>query len=108
MVPAWMVEHATSRRLAGDWRGACTAAFVNAQIDLADIARRDGVEMASAVENELRHLVPDLLRWHLPRRPDGLFRAALYFPLAMFGDRQALIASVRSCPSTATTPPTRW
>ncbi|MET7392432.1 ankyrin repeat domain-containing protein [Dactylosporangium sp. NPDC005572] len=92
MVPAWMVEHATSRRLAGDWRGACAAAFVHEQIDLADIARRDGAEVASAVEDELRHLVPDLLRWHLPRRPDGLLRAGRYYPLAMLGDRQALIA----------------
>ncbi|MGK5554083.1 ankyrin repeat domain-containing protein [Actinomadura kijaniata] len=58
-VPRWMIEQATERRLAGDWRGACAAAHVDVDIDPADLAPE--------IEDDLRHLAPDLLRWHLPR-----------------------------------------
>ncbi|WP_345150773.1 hypothetical protein [Nonomuraea rubra] len=41
-VPPWMVEQATERRLAGDWRGACAAANVEVTFDLAGIAGTHG------------------------------------------------------------------
>jgi hypothetical protein len=66
-VPRWMIDRATERRLAGDWRGACTAANVDVDFGLADIARQHGRAIADAVEEDLRELVPDLMRWHLPR-----------------------------------------
>jgi hypothetical protein len=92
-VPAWMIEQATGRRLAGDWRGACAAANVDADVDPAAIRRVHGAEVAVQVENDLRHLVPDLLRWHLPRRPaDGLLRSGIWLPLALYPDAHALVA----------------
>ncbi|MEV0131942.1 ankyrin repeat domain-containing protein [Dactylosporangium sp. NPDC050688] len=92
-VPAWMIERATARRLAGDWRGACAAAGVDVDVDLAAVRRVHGAEVAGQAEDDLRHLVPDLLRWHLPRRPaDGLLRTGLRLPLALFPDVHALVA----------------
>ncbi|MDG6100872.1 ankyrin repeat domain-containing protein [Dactylosporangium aurantiacum] len=92
-VPAWMIERATARRLAGDWRGACAAAAVDVDVDLAAVRRVHGTEVAERAEDDLRHLVPDLLRWHLPRRPvDGLLRTGLRLPLALFPDVHALVA----------------
>src|SRR5262245_35112694 len=64
-VPASMVEQATERRRAGDWLGACAAARIAVDIDLDAAARRYGAEVAAAVEDDLRHLVPDLVRWHM-------------------------------------------
>lgn len=61
-VPGWMIEQATGRRLAGDWRGACAAAGVDVTFDLAEVARVHGRPVASALEDDLRHLAPDLLR----------------------------------------------
>ncbi|MBC6462929.1 ankyrin repeat domain-containing protein [Actinomadura sp. HBU206391] len=66
-VPRWMIDLATERRLAGDWRAACAAANVDVGFDLAAIARDHGQDVATAVEDDLGHLAPDLLRWHLPR-----------------------------------------
>ncbi|GAA2625931.1 hypothetical protein GCM10010399_66750 [Dactylosporangium fulvum] len=57
-VPATMIRAATAARLAGDWRGACAAANI-------DVGRDDFGLFA----DDLRHFAPDLLRWHLPRRP---------------------------------------
>ncbi|MEU7833898.1 ankyrin repeat domain-containing protein [Nonomuraea sp. NPDC049129] len=70
-VPRWMIERATERRLDGDWRGACAAANVDVAFDLAGIAREHGGAVAAAVEDDLRHFAPDLLRWHLPRVLEG-------------------------------------
>lgn len=62
-VPRQMIERATERRLAGDWRGACAAANIHVGIDLGRLTPA----VRSAVLDDLFHLVPDLLRWHLPR-----------------------------------------
>lgn len=72
-VPMWMIEAATGRRLAGDVEGACAAAGIDLDIDLAAVARACGRETADLVADDLHHLVPDLLRWHMPRvlRPPG-------------------------------------
>ncbi|MBW8485689.1 ankyrin repeat domain-containing protein [Actinomadura parmotrematis] len=66
-VPAWMIERATERRLAGDWRGACAAADVEVRVDLAALPPA----AAAALEDDLAHFAPDLLRWHLPRVLEG-------------------------------------
>ncbi|WP_243766901.1 ankyrin repeat domain-containing protein [Streptomyces sp. GC420] len=66
-----MIERATERRLAGDWRGACAAAAVDVAVDLSEVAERWGRDVAEALEDDLRHLVPDLVRWHLPRALGG-------------------------------------
>ncbi|WP_329521997.1 ankyrin repeat domain-containing protein [Spirillospora sp. NBC_01491] len=66
-VPRWMIEQATERRLAGDWQGACATARVKVNFDLADITALHGKEVTAELEDDLRHLAPDLLRWHLPR-----------------------------------------
>src|SRR5690348_3371444 len=66
-VPRWMIEQATERRLAGDWRGACAAANVDIAFDLADVANEHGAAVAAAIEDDLLHFAPDLLRWHAPR-----------------------------------------
>jgi hypothetical protein len=60
-VPARMVAEATERRLAGDWRGACAAAAVDVRIDA----------VTAQLADDLRHLAPDLVRWHLPRHAVG-------------------------------------
>ncbi|MET9888265.1 ankyrin repeat domain-containing protein [Streptomyces sp. NPDC006430] len=66
-VPGWMIERATGHRLAGEWRKACAAAAVDIAFGLPGLAARHGVPVAEAVEDDLRHLAPDLVRWHLPR-----------------------------------------
>ncbi|MEO3859341.1 ankyrin repeat domain-containing protein [Acrocarpospora sp. B8E8] len=66
-VPRWMIEQATERRLAGDWRGACAAANVDVAFDLAEIAAEYGPAITATLAEDLHHLAPDLLRWHLPR-----------------------------------------
>ncbi len=85
-VPPTMIETATERRLAGDWSGACAAAGFDADIDLGAVTRRRGRDVATQVLADLRHLAPDLLRWHLPRiAPDGLLRPGLTVSLARYG-----------------------
>ncbi|MFB4314250.1 ankyrin repeat domain-containing protein [Actinomadura sp. 21ATH] len=66
-----MIERATAHRLDGDWRAACAAADVDVAFTLGGIARDHGTATAGAVAEDLRHLVPDLLRWHLPRAGHG-------------------------------------
>ncbi|MFD4429068.1 hypothetical protein [Nocardia sp. NPDC058497] len=84
-VPPTMIDIATTRRRAGDWAGACAAAHVDVDIDLRALARTHGRELAARVRADLRHLAPDLLRWHLPRvAPDGLLRPGLTMVLARY------------------------
>ncbi|MFF3415971.1 ankyrin repeat domain-containing protein [Streptomyces sp. NPDC002698] len=70
-VPRWMIERATASRLAGDWRGACAAANVDITFGLSEVADHCGDDVATALEDDLRHFAPDLLRWHLPRLLGG-------------------------------------
>ncbi|MFH8473436.1 ankyrin repeat domain-containing protein [Streptomyces sp. NPDC018000] len=66
-VPRWMIEASAERRAAGDWRGACAAARFDVAFDLPAVSARYGPDVAGALEADLLHLVPDLVRWHLPR-----------------------------------------
>lgn len=90
-VPRWMIEEATACRLDGDWRGACAAANVDVDFDLADVARVYGTDTAGALENDLRHLAPDLVRWYLPRKLPAhtTLRAKRLVLLAGYGERPA-------------------
>ncbi|MFJ5265141.1 hypothetical protein ACIQAC_32225 [Streptomyces sp. NPDC088387] len=84
-VPASMIETATARRLAGDWAGACAAARVDADLNLRATARTHGQRTTARLRADLRHLAPDLLRWHMPRiAPDGLLRPGLTIALARY------------------------
>ncbi|MWA01043.1 ankyrin repeat domain-containing protein [Actinomadura sp. LD22] len=87
-VPRWMIERSARRRRAGDWRGACAAAHVDVRFTLDGVAREHGSAVARRLSEDLRHLVPDLLRWHLPRGSGDLsvFDAHLRFVLARYGD----------------------
>ncbi|MEU2453090.1 hypothetical protein ABZ605_23790 [Streptomyces sp. NPDC012765] len=84
-VPPSMIETATVRRSAGDWAGACAAAGVDVDLDLRYLARSRGHDLAARIRADLRHLAPDLLRWHMPRvAPDGLLRPGLTVALARY------------------------
>ncbi|MET7499894.1 hypothetical protein [Streptomyces microflavus] len=84
-VPAPMIETATARREAGDWAGACAAAGVDIDFRLRTVARSRGRELAARIRADLRHLAPDLLRWHMPRMaPHGLLRPGLTIALARY------------------------
>ncbi|MER6776142.1 MULTISPECIES: hypothetical protein [unclassified Streptomyces] len=84
-VPPSMIETATARRLAGDWAGACAAAGIDVDLHPRSVARTHGRELAGRLRSDLRHLAPDLLRWHMPRiAPDGLLRPGLTFTLARY------------------------
>ncbi|MFI7015416.1 hypothetical protein [Streptomyces sp. NPDC050164] len=84
-VPPAMIETATARRRAGDWAGACAAANVDVDLQPRAVARVHGRELAARLRTDLRHLAPDLLRWHLPRiAPDGLLRPGLTVTLARY------------------------
>ncbi|MFG2874613.1 hypothetical protein ACGFYU_06320 [Streptomyces sp. NPDC048337] len=84
-VPPSMIETATARRHAGDWAGACAAAGIDVDLNLRSVARGHGRDLASRIRADLRHLAPDLLRWHMPRiAPDGLLRPGLTVALARY------------------------
>ncbi|MFK0195923.1 hypothetical protein [Kitasatospora sp. NPDC090308] len=84
-VPPAMIETATARRALGDWGGACAAAGCDPGFELRAVSRAYGSELAGRLRADLRHLAPDLLRWHLPRvAPDGLLRPGLTLTLARY------------------------
>ncbi|MGA5506617.1 hypothetical protein [Streptomyces umbrinus] len=84
-VPPSMIETASARRHAGDWAGACAAAGVDVDLDLRSLARTRGRDLAAQVRADLRHLAPDLLRWHMPRiAPHGLLRPGLTIALTRY------------------------
>ncbi|MEU4510849.1 hypothetical protein AB0G05_15250 [Nonomuraea wenchangensis] len=92
-VPPTMIERATARRAVGDWAGACAAARVDVDLDLRSVARAHGHEVAARIRDDLRHLAPELLRWHMPRvAPDGLLRPGLTVPLARYAPGLRLVA----------------
>ncbi|WP_433054982.1 ankyrin repeat domain-containing protein [Dactylosporangium sp. CS-033363] len=90
-VPASMIERATERRLAGDWPGAHAAAGVENHVDLGLIRRNFGADAAARIEDDLRHLVPDLLRWYLVRDRGALPRPSVWYPLALLPDDHAVM-----------------
>ncbi|THA81522.1 hypothetical protein [Streptomyces sp. A0592] len=84
-VPVSMIETATARRHAGDWSAACAAAGFDVDFNLRSLARSHGRDLADRIRADLRHLAPDLLRWHMPRvAPDGLLRPGLTITLARY------------------------
>ncbi|WP_410646464.1 hypothetical protein [Amycolatopsis sp. cmx-4-54] len=84
-VPPSMIESATARRAVGDWAGACAAARVDVDLNLRAVGRAHGNLLATQVRADLRHLAPDLLRWHFPRiGPDGPLRPGLTVSLARY------------------------
>lgn len=86
-VPPAMIEAATERRSAGDWRGACAAADVELFFNPGTLRRRYGGAVSDAILDDLQTLAPELLRWHLPRYAHGPGRllAGLLIPLADYG-----------------------
>ncbi|MFK0172149.1 hypothetical protein ACIQU5_25470 [Streptomyces sp. NPDC090306] len=104
-VPPSMIETATARRRNGDWAGACAAAHLDVDLDLRTAARTYGTDFASQVRADLRHLAPDLLRWHMPRiAPDGLLRPGLTVALARYagpGPRSPVSLVARTPPAWA-------
>ncbi|MET9963848.1 ankyrin repeat domain-containing protein [Streptomyces sp. NPDC006326] len=102
-VPGWMIRRATGHRLAGDWRAACAAAAVDVAFDLPGVAARHGAAVAEAVEEDLRHLAPDLLRWHVPRLLGGrtTLKPDVRILLARYGTgAEAPVMSVTTGPMT--------
>ncbi|MFB7939741.1 ankyrin repeat domain-containing protein [Streptomyces sp. NPDC056049] len=99
-VPEWMIERATEARLAGDWRTACAVAAVDvpADLDPERIAERYGTEVAARVADDLRHLAPDLLRWHLPRVLGGhtTLTPCRRIVLAVYGPREPVLSVTTS------------
>lgn len=84
-VPPSMIECATVRRNVGDWAGACAAARVDVDLNLRAATNVYGRELATRIRDDLQHLAPDLLRWHMPRiAPVGLLRPGLTISLARY------------------------
>ncbi|MBY8878960.1 hypothetical protein [Actinacidiphila acidipaludis] len=104
-VPPSMIVTATARRHAGDWAGACAASSVDVDFDPRSTARRHGRDLTTRLKADLRHLAPDLLRWHMPRiAPEGLLRPGLTLSLACYdrpGDAFPLHLVVRTPPAWA-------
>ncbi|TXS39834.1 hypothetical protein [Streptomyces sp. OR43] len=106
-VPPSTIETATARRRVGDWAGACAAAGIDVDLRLSTLAHTHGRELATRVRADLRRLVPDLLRWNLPRiAPHGLLRPGLTMALARYetgepGSHDPLHLVVRTPPAWA-------
>lgn len=66
-VPRSMIERCRQAREAGDWRATCAAAQVDVTFDLGEVRRKFGGDVADRLADDLHHLAPDLVRWHLPR-----------------------------------------
>lgn len=95
-VPRSMIDATRVHRDAGDWRGACAAAGFGVRIDFDALHRRYGAATTGQVRADLHHLVPDLLRWHLPRYAHGAgrLRAGAVIPLAHHGDGLLTLAAL--------------
>lgn len=99
-VPPAMIEAATQRRLAGDWRGACAAADVDLHLNPDVVRRRHGADAAAQLLADLRSLAPDLLRWHLPRygHGPGQLHEGLLIPLADYPAATATLTLAAATP----------
>ena len=99
-VPAAMIEAATQRRLAGDWRGACAAADVDLHLNPDTVRRRHGAGVAAQLLADLQSLAPDLLRWHLPRygHGPGQLHEGLLIPLADYPAAAAALTLAAATP----------
>ncbi len=99
-VPHTMIEAATQRRLAGDWRGACAVADVDFHLNPDAVRRRHGAHVAGQLLTDLRSLAPDLLRWHLPRRGHGAghLLEGLLVPLADYAAAGAMLTLAVATP----------
>jgi hypothetical protein len=102
VVPAWTIERATRRRLAGDWAGACAAAMIDVDVDLPGTP----VEHRRALLDDLHHLVPDLLRSHLPRDRSvvGMMAVSDAYVLARYGTGSAARCLVLDPPRSPSAP----
>lgn len=82
-----MIGRATQAREAGDWWRACQVSDVDVGFDLRGVAGRYGSGVADALADDLRHLAPDLVRWHLLRKEfgDPLLVPRRTFVLAAYG-----------------------
>jgi hypothetical protein len=101
-VPTSMIELSAARRAVGDWSGACAAARVDVDLNLRAAGRAHGRQFAETLRADLRHLVPDLLRWHFPRiSPDGLLRPGLTVSLARYGPPGGVHLVARTPPAWA-------
>ncbi|MGW4668719.1 hypothetical protein [Streptosporangium sandarakinum] len=98
-VPPSMIESATARRGTGDWAAACAAAHVDVDLNLRRIAHLHGRELAARLRIDLRHLAPDLLRWHMPRiAPNGLLRPGLTLSLTRYHEGDGTVHLVARTP----------
>lgn len=102
-VPPTMIAAAAQRRAVGDWRGACAAADVDVYLNPDDVRRRYGAAISEQLLAALRDLVPDVLRWHLPRCGHGAgeLLAGLLVPLAEFRDGDRVLTLVAMTPQVA-------
>ncbi|MEU7867459.1 hypothetical protein [Dactylosporangium sp. NPDC049140] len=83
------VDLCTRRRAAGDRAGACAAAGIALEADPAAVSARFGAEAGAALDDDLRHLVPDLLRWHVLRlyeHPARPVAGGAAIPLTVLGE----------------------
>jgi hypothetical protein len=98
-VPPTMIETATARRLSGDWAGACAGAAFDVDFRLSAVRRSRGRGFEARLRDDLRHMAPDLLRWHMPRTVgDGLLRPGLTIALARYADDDGPVSLVARTP----------
>ncbi|MEV0597379.1 hypothetical protein [Nonomuraea cavernae] len=72
---------------------------MDVDLNLRRIARLHGQELAAHLRSDLRHLAPDLLRWHMPRiAPNGLIRPGLTLSLARYRERNNPVHLVARTP----------
>ncbi|GAA2398430.1 hypothetical protein GCM10010191_01440 [Actinomadura vinacea] len=102
-----MIERATERRLAGDWRGACAAAGVAVGFELKDVAAQHGAGVADALADDLLNLAPDLLRWHTSGNAYQ-YALAAYGDLRLFTERGSVLKFGHAPPDLLLAPGYMW
>ena len=88
-VPSTMIEAATERRAAGDWRGACAAADIDSSSIPIRVRRLHGAASAGALLADLRDAGPGSapLAPAAPGHGPGRLLEGLFIPLADYGGR---------------------